>query len=149
MYLPRGRDATVEVETERWQESREKKNKRILVVEDDPEVRELTARTLDTLGYRTCSVIDAQAARLELSRDPNIDLILLDIVLPGGVSGIELGNELHHDYPNLPIVFMSGYAAPTTMGNQDFIKTVPLLRKPFNRATIATTLQDILGVNQA
>lgn len=149
LYLPRGHEATVEVETERWQESREKKNKRILVVEDDPEVRQLSARTLDTLGYRASSVCDVQAARVELSRNPNIDLVLLDIVLPGGVSGIDLGNELHHEYPNLPIVLMSGYAAPTTLENQDFIKTLPLLRKPFNRATIATTLEDMLGTRQA
>lgn len=82
----------------------------ILVVEDEPTVRRLMARVLERDGYR---VRTASSGREALDHWTDyagvVDLVLTDVVMPGGVSGTQLGRELRNRHPNLPIVYTSGY----------------------------------------
>jgi PAS domain S-box-containing protein len=76
----------------------------ILVIEDQPEVRDLTARMLATLGYRTETAIDATAARAILQSGTPVDLVLSDVVLPGGMSGPEFAHEVCSARPEMKIL---------------------------------------------
>jgi CheY-like chemotaxis protein len=81
----------------------------VLLVEDEPVVREVTARVLETGGYQVlqCSG-PKQALSLAEERPDYIDLLLTDVVMPG-MNGVELAEQLLRLYPGLVTVFMSGY----------------------------------------
>jgi len=115
-------------------------NEEILLVEDDPAVRLLTRRTLETFGYRVWEVGSGQEA-LELwnSGQANIQLLLTDLVMPGGLTGRELGKRLREKTPALKIVYMSGYSPDITGKDAEAIQREMsyYLQKPYsNRALI-------------
>jgi len=141
LYLPRSdspaaAQATVEHEILRG------KNERVLVVEDDPRVRELAVEMLQNLGYRVIGVPDAVSGRAVLERGDKIDLVLSDVVLPGGVSGPALVQEMMRQHPALKVVFMSGYPAEAAMRNGFVGSDKILLNKPFRRHQLATALRE-------
>ncbi len=86
-------------------------NENILLVEDEDSVRRLTRRVLETFGYR---VLEARSGREALDLSPSqleqMDLLLTDVIMPGGVTGRELAERLTSERPNLKVVFTSGYS---------------------------------------
>jgi two-component system cell cycle sensor histidine kinase/response regulator CckA len=84
----------------------------ILLVEDDPSVRILTRVILERSGYRVVEASDGkEALRVWTLEKDSIDLLLTDIVMPGGMSGRELATRLREQNPNLRIIYTSGYSA--------------------------------------
>ncbi|MBL0939468.1 MAG: MASE1 domain-containing protein [Gemmatimonadaceae bacterium] len=82
----------------------------ILVVEDEPTVRRLMARVLERDGFRVRMAASGREALDHWSDYVGVvDLVLTDVVMPGGVSGTQLGRELRNRHPELPIVYTSGY----------------------------------------
>jgi len=100
--------------------------RRILVVEDDPEVAEVALGYLREFGFQTVAVDRAAEALEVLARDGGFDLVFSDIVMPDGMSGIDLSRQIARLYPRLPVLLTTGYA-----GDQ---REVPadVLRKPYN-----------------
>ena len=118
----------------------------ILGLEDDREVRSLAVAALERLGYRVLEAADANAAMQVLEEEAdNIDLLLSDVVLPGGVSGPEFATKAKDLYPELKLVFMSGYAADLYTDDKipGFDET--LLNKPFRLADLAKAIHDALA----
>ena len=100
----------------------------ILVVEDDLEVAEVSRTLLQKLGYRTRLVTDAGSALEELASDPAIDLVFSDIMMPGGISGVELARTIRQRYPRLGVLLTTGYPG----GAQEAMHAgLPLIRKPY------------------
>ena len=86
----------------------------IMVVEDDLEVAEISRTLLQKLGYRTRLVTDARSALDELATDPAIDLVFSDVMMPGGISGVELAHTIRQRYPRLGVSLRPAIpAAPT------------------------------------
>ena len=81
---------------------------RVLVLEDDPRVRTLAVLMLSDLGYQVAEAGDAVAAKALLDEGQRFDLVLSDVVLPGGISGPDFALEAAADDPDLRFVFMSG-----------------------------------------
>ena len=92
-------------------------NERVLIIEDDPDLRPLTVRILQELGYTVVAAQDAAEAGLLLEKEAVFDLVLSDVVLPGGVSGPQFAQNIHGSYPNLKFIFMSGYPAEAATRN--------------------------------
>lgn len=115
----------------------------ILVVEDDPSVRMLCLRELAALGFRTLSASDGPNALDIAAKSARIDLVLTDIVMPGGMNGSELATTLKTQRPDLKVVFMSGYHADVLA---DLIRddAVNLLAKPFSMAELSELLEQLL-----
>jgi CheY-like chemotaxis protein len=103
---------------------------RILVVEDNPLVGAMASTMLSSMGYSPVVVINASAAIAELERQDPIALLLTDIILPGGVTGVDLARQARRRWPDLPILFMSGFADPSLVPD-DFRANTRLLMKPF------------------
>ena len=103
---------------------------RILVVEDNPLVGQMASAMLSSMGYSAVVVIDASSAIAEMERGDPISLLLTDILLPGGMTGIDLARQARRRWPDLPILFMSGFADPSLVPD-DFGTNTRLLRKPF------------------
>ena len=114
----------------------------VLIIEDDPHVRELVARMTSSLTYRAVAVSDVAAARELLEREEQFDLILSDVVLPGGVSGPEFADEIRAQNPDAAIIFMSGY--PAEAATQLTSSNNVLLNKPFRRDVLAKALRDAI-----
>ena len=107
------------------------------MVEDDDQLRDLTGRILNRLGYRAEAVARADAALARLAHGPPVELLLTDVVLPGGTSGFELANQVRALAPGLPIVFVSGY--PTKAGSIG--EQYEVLRKPYTTEQLAEAVR--------
>jgi CheY-like chemotaxis protein len=107
-------------------------------------VLNLVRRMLETLGYRVETAISAVAARKILERDTPIDLVLSDVMLAGGESGIDFAMEMRRARPDLRMVLMSGY--PEEIGRNDRLAELGtfLLTKPFRRDALARALRAAL-----
>jgi PAS domain S-box-containing protein len=104
----------------------------VLVVEDNPEVAEVTISMLRELGYEVCAARDAGAA-LEMIDRQKLDLVLSDIVMPGAIDGAGLAQEIRRRRPELPVLLVTGYAEAVDKLGGDFA----VLRKPFDLAELS------------
>lgn len=101
---------------------------RLLLVEDDDDVAALTAEMLRHLGHEVARVASVPAALKALREGLRADLVLTDVIMPGGQDGLDLAHRLGKEWPGLPILLYSGYGgAPARVAAVG----LPLLRKPF------------------
>jgi CheY-like chemotaxis protein len=112
---------------------------RILVVEDDNFVAELAAGMLDALGFEATVVHSAKEALDRLTNEERPRLIFSDIVMPGGISGLELARKVRRRFPELPILLTTGYSDHVG-GTHGF----EILQKPYELASLAEALGAIL-----
>jgi PAS domain S-box-containing protein len=112
---------------------------RVLVVEDDSLVAELAAGLLDELGFQCTVVHSAQEALERLSGGERPKLIFSDVIMPGGISGVELARKVRQRYPELPILLTTGYSEQAA-GAHGF----PVLHKPYEMETLASALGQLL-----
>ena len=122
---------------------------RILVVEDDPEVLRVTSGMLRGLGYLVDDAGDAAEALSKLGAGTMPDMILCDVVLPGGISGPQLARRLPADARNVPVALMSGYPGDAG-GRADPVAActgAALLRKPFRRSDLAELVAGVLAAS--
>jgi PAS domain S-box-containing protein len=115
---------------------------RILLVEDDAAVRAVTESLLDELGCRVVVEPDGAAAFRRLETGEAFDLLLTDIVMPGGMNGVELARLARARDPALPIVLTTGYAGDRF---GDEAVDWPVLRKPFRAEQLATIMREVLA----
>ena len=117
----------------------------ILMVEDDPSVRSLTARILKDLGYQ---IVQAEsgvhALEVEQRFAGEIHLLLTDLVMPDGLSGQELASRIQRLRSGIKTVFVSGYSQEFFAGENPLPEGVCFLRKPFNREELAKTIRKSL-----
>lgn len=123
--------------------ARPRRDEVVLVVEDDPSVRALCLRELAALGFRALEAKDGPTAVSIFDTAPRVDLLLTDIVMPGGMNGNELAAALLAKRPSLEAIFMSGYHADILA---DIIgdERTHLLAKPFSMAELAALLEELL-----
>ncbi|MDH3641934.1 MAG: PAS domain-containing protein [Gammaproteobacteria bacterium] len=116
---------------------------RILVVEDDSDVRALVTRALSDLGY---DVLDARQAgdALTILKEHDVDLLFTDIVLPGGMSGLELAREARAAQPGLKLLLTTGYARDAAMDVFESVSGVELIAKPFRIADLGRKFRTLL-----
>jgi CheY-like chemotaxis protein len=109
------------------------------VVEDNPLVGAMATGMLSSMGYSPVVVISASSAIAELERPDPIALLLTDILLPGGMTGVDLARQARRRWPNLPILFMSGFADPSLVPD-DFRANTQLLTKPFRLGQLSEAI---------
>lgn len=142
IFLPRSRaDAGLQHADEQPEPVRGS-GESILLVEDDAEVRSFARRTLQGLGYRVVDVGTVNAAHRALAGAQAFDLVLSDVVLPGGASGLDLAQELRRTHPGLPVVLMSGYPNLVAERESGAAERFVLLNKPFQRAQLAEAVRN-------
>jgi len=118
---------------------------RILVVEDDPDVRELTVALLENLGYQVVEAATGRVALEILSDAGHVDLLLTDVILPGNMNGRELSQLILQQRPDIKVLFMSGYAEDVIVHQGRLDTDARLLQKPFRKAALARALRQVLG----
>jgi PAS domain S-box-containing protein len=109
---------------------------KILVVEDNDELRELATQLVEGLGYAACSAGTGAEAIAAVAQDPGIDLLFTDVLMPGGMNGFELAGEIRRRRPDIAILITSGFPGnflPAAQQDGDF----DIIRKPFTQAELA------------
>jgi PAS domain S-box-containing protein len=109
----------------------------VLLVEDDPEVAALTRELLTTLGFSVIRVASAEAALGALADARTIEVVLSDVMMPGGMSGLQLAREIRRRYPRLAILLTTGYVESlAAMQDGEF----GILLKPYTAESLAAAL---------
>jgi CheY-like chemotaxis protein len=140
LYLPRSsaqQDAEVFAETMVFALNTSKK---ILVVEDDPEVRHFVVACVNELGYTALDAESADAAQQKLASHPDIALLLTDVVMPGK-NGRQLVEAVRPFYPKLRVLYMTGYPRDAIVHNGILDRDVRVISKPFSMQELARELK--------
>ena len=116
----------------------------ILVLEDNPEMMEVCQRFLRNLGYDAIAAENGRAAKAILDREPHIDALLCDVVLPGELSGPEFAQTFMQRYPAGRVLFISGYTPDGLNFPAGIESNGTLLQKPFTKAQLALRLRAVL-----
>jgi len=122
-----------------------------MVIEDDPDVRQLTVTLLTAMGYTVLQAEDGESALSLIMSDRHIDLLLSDVVLPGDMSGPAIAEAALKKRPDLRIMFMSGYAEDVIRRDREGSGNsvdADLLPKPFTRAQLARKVQIAMGTDE-
>lgn len=112
----------------------------ILVVDDNELVAEVAAALLDALGYDT-RIATGPAEAMDLYEEGHFTAVLSDIVMPGGISGVQLARRLRIRQPDLPILLSTGYSEALAYEVMDF----PVLHKPYRLADLESALGRLFG----
>ncbi len=117
----------------------------ILVVEDDPSVREILVRSLSRLGYQVLSAAHGEEALQQCRRHTGpIDLLLTDIVMPG-MNGTDLAREIKAVRPDIRVLYVSGYTDDQLAGRGLVESEVHFLAKPFSSQELAQRVREVLS----
>jgi two-component system cell cycle sensor histidine kinase/response regulator CckA len=117
----------------------------VLLVEDEPAVRNLTSRILTGHGYRVTAVATAdEALAAQTSERGAPSLLLTDVVMPG-MSGKELAEELERRHPGLRTLFMSGYTNDVVMRHGVAERRLAFIEKPFGAVALLEKVREVLA----
>jgi len=117
---------------------------RILVIEDDPDVRLTAVGVLQELGYRTVEAGSDQEAIELFGNGSEIDLVFSDVFLQGSINGPEIVKQLREKRPEIPVLFTSGYTADQFDELDIFDENFHFISKPFETPDIARKIRELL-----
>ena len=119
-------------------------SERILVVEDNEDILEVTLTMITEFGYRVWTAANGADAIHLLKSGQEFDLLFSDVVMPNGVSGVELAREARRLNKSIKVLLTSGYARDVLERHQA-VDEFPMIDKPFHRAELAQRLRSILN----
>jgi CheY-like chemotaxis protein len=151
IYLPRAEEVATPARRAPRPAALPRGSATILLVEDEHVVRELASRILRQQGYRLLEAADGQAALcVAAEHTDSIDLLLTDVVMPGGCSGRQLAEQLQSRYKDLKVLYMSGYTDDAITHHGVLRADVAYLEKPFTSDRLVQKVAEVLeaGVDQ-
>ena len=143
VYLPATDDAAELREESDEQGPTSATGETVLLVEDEEAVRLACRRILERAGFAVVEASDGSQA-LDMLADRPIDLLLTDVIMPGGVTGRDLAEQLHTTRPGLPVLFMSGYTADIIATRGILEPGVNVVEKPFSSADLLGKVRELL-----
>jgi len=118
---------------------------RVLLVEDHPGVREVAVKQLEEFGCQVTQAQDGHTALALLKQSVPVDLLFTDIVMPGGMTGVELARHATELRPGLKILFTSGFAENALQGDEDRLGGRNFLSKPYRKQDLARRIREVLS----
>lgn len=122
-------------------------SERILVVEDDENVRRITVSILTDQGYEIVSAVDGNEAIEHLKGDTVFGLLFTDVILPGGLNGVDIAKQAEQLQPNIKVLYTTGYAENSILHSGRLDRSVTLLNKPYRRAELLEQVRLVLDQN--
>ena len=117
----------------------------VLIVDDEPSVRMLVTEVLEDLGYTAIEAADSAAGLKVLQSDVRIDLLVTDVGLPGGMNGRQMADAARVSRPDLKVLFITGYAENSVIGNGHLAPGMQVLAKPFAMEALAARIKELIG----
>lgn len=117
----------------------------VLLVEDEPHILSLLSDYLAGEGYKVLEAEDAPRAFEILATKPQLDLLVTDYRLPGGISGVMIAEPALKLRPDLKVIFISGYPIEIQESGSPIARSAPILAKPFSLDTLRSQIQQLLA----
>ncbi|HEV7990487.1 MAG TPA: PAS domain S-box protein [Gemmatimonadaceae bacterium] len=143
VYLPRSDAASATDEAPRAVTESHAAGETVLVVEDADGLRDLAKRMLERQGYRVLLASNAEEALRQFDQIGSIDVILTDVIMPGG-NGPELTRQLISERPGLKVIYMSGYTEDAITRHGVLDPGVTFIHKPFTAETLSQAIREVL-----
>lgn len=146
LFLPRSVSAPATLQATDATGAQQRGAERVLLVDDNPDVRLSAGDQLRSLGYRVSEAASGDAALALLEADPgSFDLVFTDMIMPGQIDGLALAGIVRQRWPSVGVLLTSGYASEldgtASRGPTDF----ELLRKPYRKSALASALRQVLA----
>jgi len=147
LYLPRhhGVAASEDADAELAGVPRAGQGETVLVVDDEPTVRMLVTEVLEDLGYIAIEAADGPAGLKVLRSDVQIDLLVTDVGLPGGMNGRQVADAGRAVRPELKVLFITGYAENAVLSHGHLDRGMHVLTKPFAMEALASRIKDLIA----
>lgn len=143
IYLPR-EEGTAQDNSAFFTGPKDGAHEMILVVEDEPEVRETTIELLNKMGYSTLEAHDGESALRIIESGVPIDVLFSDVVMPGAVRSSQLAEKARQLIPGIRILFTSGYLEQEIAQRGKLAADIHVLKKPYAVEALAIKLQHLL-----
>jgi PAS domain S-box-containing protein len=144
IYLPRADAQPATPDADTPAESAHTGHETILLVEDDERVRAYVGDQLREMGYRVVEAANGPEALVALERAPDVALLFTDVVMPGGMNGRQLADEIHRRRPGLKVLFTTGYTENAIVHHGRLDPGIELLGKPFSHIALARKVRAVL-----
>jgi nitrogen-specific signal transduction histidine kinase/CheY-like chemotaxis protein len=145
LYFPRADSASTRREPAAAVMSEPKGTETILVVEDEPDVRRTVVGMLRGLGYRVLVAENGPTALKILENAAiDVDLLFTDLIMSGGMNGLELAEKVQVLRPGLHVLYTSGYADGAVRGKENILRDKQLIAKPYVRQVLAERVRQSL-----
>ncbi len=149
LYFPIGDMQTLDdVSLPEERENAVSKGARILLAEDQQDVLDVLVMILEKAGYVVTAVANGDQAKVAFETNPSFDLVLTDIVMPGRLQGTALVRELRESWPDLRVVFMSGYASEAAVVGDGLRSDDIRLMKPVQKRDLLVAVEKALMMSQ-
>jgi PAS domain S-box-containing protein len=145
IYIPRFTDELVQETEKRKPQAETRGSETILLVEDEPSILKMATIMLERLGYTVIAApTPNEAIRLAGEYSSRIDLLMTDVVMPR-MNGRDLAKSILSIYPNIRLLFMSGYTANVIAHHSVLEEDVHFIQKPFSMNDLAVKIREALG----
>jgi len=121
----------------------------VLIVDDEEDLLEIAGVYLEEMGCTVLKAIDGASALALLAAESQVDLVITDIVMPGGISGTALANRVRLLKPAMKVIYCSGFPADALAERTVVMVDGPLLRKPYQRSELQALVRRALGASEA
>ncbi|MBS0251743.1 MAG: PAS domain S-box protein [Proteobacteria bacterium] len=144
LYLPRSIETKNAQQAAPSSDTHRATGETVLVVEDNRDVRALTVKRFERLGYRVIESVNGAEAKAALEGGLAVDLVFTDIMMPGGLTGIDLGKWIAATRPGLPVILTTGFAEEIAGTVTSGDETWAILRKPYAQKDLADIVRSVL-----
>ncbi|WP_088648954.1 response regulator [Marinibacterium profundimaris] len=141
LTLPRGNEADQREQPQSRPSVPQGAGERVLLVEDEPDLLFAMSQMLTDMGYRVIPASQATEAVRLIDEGTDFDILLSDVVMPGGIDGIELASRVRKSVPDSGILLMSGYISLSVEAQEQY--TFPVLQKPCMPEELAAALREV------
>ena len=144
IYLPRHKGQAKKTREQATAEILASRGERVLLVEDETAIRKMAQKMLERLGYQVLTAAaPGEALRLAEEHRNGIQLLITDVVMPE-MNGRDLANQLQNQYPDIKILYMSGYTANVIAHRGVLDEGVQFIQKPFSKTDLGIKVRAIL-----
>jgi CheY-like chemotaxis protein len=113
----------------------------VLVVDDEVDLLEIAVTYLEEMGFTVLSAVDGPSALEVVARTPALDLLLTDVIMPGGLHGVALAQQIRQQHPNVTVIYASGFASSALVERRQLQVDGPLVNKPYRKAQLLAAVQ--------
>ncbi|MCG8412696.1 MAG: PAS domain S-box protein [Pseudomonadales bacterium] len=117
---------------------------KVLVVDDEPELLEVTSTFMEDMGFDVISAANGKEGMRALRNNPDTNLLFTDIVMPGGINGVKLAKQAREEVPGIKVLYMSGFPSGVIADRSGMELDAPLITKPYSMKELASALDVLL-----
>ncbi|MEX0965153.1 MAG: PAS domain S-box protein [Pseudohongiellaceae bacterium] len=117
---------------------------KVLAVDDEYDLLEVASAYLEDMGFEVIAATNGEQAMTSIEHNPDIRLLVTDIVMPGGMSGTELSQKARQKLPNIKVLYMSGFPSGVIADKSGAALDAPLLTKPYSLNELSSALVELL-----